>query len=100
VQGDNLAFSVRESKQVAIARLPWFFAGILDRRRVSISYVCQSREQVGLAGQHHLSLVLCLSVLSLQSQEFVACFLSAQTRLTNLGSPLIPNFQGPLTPFE
>jgi hypothetical protein len=38
--------------------LPWVFAGILDRRRVSVSYVCQSREQVGLAGQHHLSLVL------------------------------------------
>jgi hypothetical protein len=58
VQGDNLTFSVRESKQVAIARLPWVFAGILDRRRVSIYYVCQSRAQVGLAGQHHLSLVL------------------------------------------
>jgi len=58
VQGDNPALSICESEQVAIARLPWVFAGILDRLRVSVSNECQSREQVGLAGQHHLSLVL------------------------------------------
>jgi hypothetical protein len=58
VQGDNLAFSVRQREQVAIAELPWVLAGILDRRRVTVSHVCQRREQVGLAGQQHLSLVL------------------------------------------
>src|SRR6266436_4666809 len=58
VQGDNSAFSVRERKQVAIVRLPWILAGILDRRRIPVSEVGQRREQVGLVTQHHLSLVL------------------------------------------
>jgi hypothetical protein len=36
----------------------------------------------------------------LQSQEFVACFLSDQTTLTNLGTVLVPDFQGTLRLFE
>src|SRR6266850_245511 len=36
----------------------------------------------------------------LQSQEFVACFLSNRTRLTNLGAILVPDFQGALRLFE
>jgi len=33
----------------------------------------------------------------LQSQEFVACFSSDETKLTELGAVLVPDFQGPLT---
>src|SRR5882762_8179479 len=40
------------------------------------------------------------SVLRLQSQEFVAHFLSKQTRLTNLRTILVPDFQGALAVFE
>src|SRR5258707_14577256 len=58
VQADDLALSVRQRKQVAMAGLPRAFAGILDRRRVSVSQVCRRGEQVGLTGQHHLTLVL------------------------------------------
>ncbi len=58
MQGDDLALSVRERKQVAITGLPWILAGILDRSRVSFSEVSQRREQVSLVAQHHLSLVL------------------------------------------
>src|SRR5260370_9426356 len=58
VQADDLALSVRQRKQVAIAGLPRVFAAILDRRRVSVSQVCRRGEQVGLTGQHHLTLVL------------------------------------------
>ena len=43
MQGDNLAFSVRERKQVAIAELPRVLAGILDRRRVRFSRMLTSR---------------------------------------------------------
>ena len=50
MQGDHLALSIRESEQVTIARLPWVFAGILDRLRVSVSNECQSRVQVGFCG--------------------------------------------------
>ena len=58
MQGDNPAFSVRQREQVTIAELPRVLASILDRRRVSVSHVGQRREQVGLARQQHLSLVL------------------------------------------
>jgi hypothetical protein len=37
------------------------------------------------------------SILRLQSQEFVACFSSDETKLTKLGAVLVPDFQGPLT---
>jgi len=36
----------------------------------------------------------------LQSQEFVACGLSGQTRLTNLGTDFVPDFQGASRFFE
>jgi hypothetical protein len=40
------------------------------------------------------------SKLRLQSKKFVACFLSDQTRPTNLGAMLVPDFQGALRLFE
>jgi hypothetical protein len=40
------------------------------------------------------------SVLGLQSQEFVAGGLSGQTRLTNLGTNFVPDFQGALRFFK
>ena|SRR5215472_7350106 len=39
-------------------------------------------------------------VLRLQAKEFVACFLSDQTRPTNLQSMLVPNFSGVLRRLE
>jgi len=50
----------------------------------------------------YVALLECVSasVLGLQSQEFVACGLSGQTRLTNLGTDFVPDFQSALGFFE
>jgi len=59
-------------------------------------YQLAQQAALGVPLQYRIS----SSVVRLQSQEFVARFLSNQTRLTNLGTMLVPDFQGALAVFE
>ncbi len=57
-QGHNLAFFVRQREEVAVARLPGVFAGLLNRLCVPASDISQRCEHVALAAKHHFALML------------------------------------------